>query len=73
MQRVNRRQQCRHRGLRAIHLVCEQADNKADAVLLDSYRYGNNAGRHGFCRIENDRANYHSAAKRSTGCKNYNP
>jgi hypothetical protein len=29
----------RDRGLRAIHLVCEQADNKADAVLRDSYTF----------------------------------
>ncbi len=30
----------RDRGLSAIHMVCEQADNKADAVLLDSYSPG---------------------------------
>jgi hypothetical protein len=29
----------RDRGLRAILLVCDQADNKADAVLLDSYTF----------------------------------
>jgi hypothetical protein len=27
----------RERGLFAIHTVCEQADDKADAVLLDVY------------------------------------
>jgi hypothetical protein len=27
----------RERGLAAIHGVCGQADDKADAVLLDSY------------------------------------
>jgi hypothetical protein len=29
--------QMRERGLFAIHTVCEQADDKADAVLLDVY------------------------------------
>lgn len=30
--------QMRDRGLRAIHSVCEKADNKAAVVLLGSYR-----------------------------------
>ena len=29
--------QMRERGLFAIHTVCEQADDKADAVLLNGY------------------------------------
>ena len=32
--------QMRERGLRAIARLCEQADDKADAVLLDSYKKG---------------------------------
>jgi hypothetical protein len=31
----------RERGLAAIHWVCGQADDKADAVLLDSYLKNN--------------------------------
>jgi hypothetical protein len=35
----------RERGLAAIHGVCGQADDKADAVLLDSYNLAKKTGR----------------------------